>query len=231
MSGPLAAVDIRDLAITGVTRAEIANRAVLMASVTILGAGGLLLALGFASGATGVATVVVLAVVAGGAAYRRPFAALGASARHRRSEFDMAVAVLLDLVNIQMAGGAGLETALLSAASLGDGWAFEEVRATLSAAQASRRSFWDALAELGDRWGVASLSETANAARLAGSHGSRVRQTLVSKASSLRARNLASMEFEAQQRTEQMGLPMVVLFLSFLLFVGYPAMSQTMGSL
>jgi hypothetical protein len=39
------------------------------------------------------------------------------------------------------------------------------------------------------------------------------------------------MEFEAQQRTEQMGLPMVVLFLSFLLFVGYPAMSQTMGSL
>jgi hypothetical protein len=28
-----------------------------------------------------------------------------------------------------------------------------------------------------------------------------------------------------------MGLPMVLLFLSFLLFVGYPAMSQTMGSL
>jgi len=231
MKGSVATVDIRDLAITGVTRTEIANRAVLAASVTVLGAGGLFVALGLGRGATGTATVLLVAVCAGVAAYRRQFAVLRASARRRRSEFDMAVAVLLDLVNIQMAGGAGLETALLSAASLGDGWAFDEVRATLSAAQASRRSFWDALVELGDRWGVASLSETANAARLAGSHGSRVRQSLVSKASSLRARNLASMEFEAQQRTEQMGLPMVVLFLSFLLFVGYPAMSQTMGSL
>ena len=231
MRGHLATVDLRDLAITGVTRAEIANRAVLAAGATLYCSGGLFVALGLGRGVTGTATVLLVAVCAGLAAYRHPFTALRASARRKRSEFDMAVAVLLDLVNIQMAGGAGLETALLSAASLGDGWAFDEVRSTLSAAQASRRSFWDALVELGDRWGVPSLSETANAARLAGSHGSRVRQSLVSKASSLRARNLASMEFEAQQRTEQMGLPMVVLFLSFLLFVGYPAMSQTMGSL
>lgn len=231
MSAPWNTVDTRDLAITGVTGAEVANKAVLAACVTTLGSGVLFLVLGFGQGATGIGTVLLLSVGAGGAAYGRPFAALRVSARRRRSEFDMSVAVLLDLVNIQIAGGAGLETALLSAASLGDGWAFEEIRSALGAAQASRRSFWDALVDLGDRWGVASLSETAHAARLAGSHGSRVRQSLISKAASLRARNLASMEFEAQQRTEQMGLPMVVLFLSFLLFVGYPAMSQTMGSL
>ena len=51
------------------------------------------------------------------------------------------------------------------------------------------------------------------------------------KAGSLRARNLARMEHDAHQRTEQMGLPMVVLFISFLVFIGYPAMAQTMGSL
>ena len=106
MKGSLATVDIRDLAITGETRTEIANRAVLAASVTVLGTGGLFVALGLGRGVTGTATVLLVAVCAGVAAYRRPFVALRASARRRRSEFDLAVAVLLDLVNIQMAGGA-----------------------------------------------------------------------------------------------------------------------------
>jgi hypothetical protein len=42
---------------------------------------------------------------------------------------------------------------------------------------------------------------------------------------------LARIEHEAHRRTEQMGLPMVVLFLSFLVFIGYPALAQTMGAL
>ena len=68
MKGSVATVDIRDLAITGVTRTEIANRAVLAASVTVLGTGGLLVALGLGRGATGTATVLLVAVCAGVAA-------------------------------------------------------------------------------------------------------------------------------------------------------------------
>lgn len=148
-----------------------------------------------------------------------------------RDEFDMAIAVLLDLVNIQTAGGAGIETALVSSAALGDGWCFDEIRNTLSRAQSSRTSYWDGLLELGNEKGIRSLTEIACSARLAGEHGARVRQSLIAKATSLRARNLARIEHEAHQRTEQMGLPMVVLFVSFLVFIGYPAMAQTMGSL
>ncbi|MEY4031421.1 MAG: hypothetical protein RL573_332, partial [Actinomycetota bacterium] len=79
--------------------------------------------------------------------------------------------------------------------------------------------------------GVWSLVEVAHSAKLAGEHGAKVRQSLITKAASLRARNLARIEHEANQRTEQMGLPMVILFLSFLVFIGYPAMAQTMGAL
>ncbi|MEY3691054.1 MAG: hypothetical protein RJB57_709, partial [Actinomycetota bacterium] len=61
MKGSLATVDIRDLAITGETRTEIANRAVLTASVTVLCTGGLFVALGLGRGVTGTVTVLLVA--------------------------------------------------------------------------------------------------------------------------------------------------------------------------
>lgn len=179
----------------------------------------------------GILTFVTVATAVSAWSYVRPSQRVRRMADTRRGEFDLAAAVLLDLVNIQTAGGAGIETALISAASLGDGWCFREIRRTLTRAQAARASYWDALLELGRCWGITSVTEIAHSARLAGEHGARVRQSLVTKAQSLRDRNLARIEHEAHQRTEQMGLPMVVLFLSFLVFVGYPALAQTTGAL
>jgi hypothetical protein len=84
---------------------------------------------------------------------------------------------------------------------------------------------------LGSEWGVSSLVDIANSGRISGVNGARVRQSMVARAAAIRSRNLAAIEEEAQRHTEQMGLPMVVLFLSFLSFVGYPALAQTMSSL
>jgi hypothetical protein len=78
---------------------------------------------------------------------------------------------------------------------------------------------------------VDSLEEVAHSVQLAGEHGARIRQSLAAKAHALRARNLARIEHEAEQRTEHMGLPMVVLFLGFILLVGYPAFVGTVGAL
>ena len=231
MNLALVALDERDLALAGASRAEVSRKAIVAAVTATVLLGTAMAFVGLADGLGGTLAVASVSIMLGFVAFRGTLARISAVARRKRSEFDLSVAVLLDLVNIQMAGGAGLETSLLSAASLGDSWAFGAIRTALTNAQAARRSYWDALIELGGRWGITSLTEMAHAARLSGEHGSRVRQSLVSKSSSLRARNLAAKEFEAQQRTEQMGLPMVLLFLSFLLFVGYPAMSQTMGSL
>lgn len=149
----------------------------------------------------------------------------------RRSDMDLAVAVYLDLVNVLLAGGAGVETAMLAAAGAGDGWSFEQIRVALARAQSSRRSYWDSLRELGQRTRVDSLEEVAHSVQLAGEHGARIRQSLGAKAHALRARNLARIEHEAEQRTERMGLPVVVLFIGFILLVGYPAFAGTVGAL
>jgi Flp pilus assembly protein TadB len=144
---------------------------------------------------------------------------------------DLAVAVYLDLVNVLLAGGAGVETAMLAAAGAGDGFSFEQIRLALVRAQSSRSSYWDSLRELGERTGVESLEDVAHSVQLAGEHGARIRQSLAAKATALRGRNLARIEHEAEERTEHMGLPIVLLFLGFILLVGYPAFVGTLGAL
>ena len=154
-----------------------------------------------------------------------------AKATVRRSDMDIAVAVFLDLVNVLLAGGAGAETALLAAADAGDGWSFEQIRLAIARAQSSRRSYWNSLRDLGEELGVDSLIEVAHSVQIAGEHGGRVRQSLGARAQALRHKNLARVEHEAEVRTERMGLPMVVLFIGFVLLVGYPAFSGTLGAL
>ena len=146
-------------------------------------------------------------------------------------DMDMSVAVFLDLINVLLAGGAGIETAMLAAAGAGDGWGFEQLRMAMARAQSSRRSYWDSLRETGEALGIESLEEVANSVQLAGEHGARIRQSLTAKAASLRIRNLARIEHEAEQRTERMGIPVVLLFLGFILLVGYPAFAGTVSAL
>lgn len=146
-------------------------------------------------------------------------------------DMDLSVAVFLDLINVLLAGGAGIETAMLAAAGAGDGWGFEQLRMAMARAQSSRRSYWDSLRETGKAFGIDSLEEVANSVQLAGEHGARIRQSLTAKASSLRIRNLARIEHEAEQRTERMGIPVVLLFVGFIVLVGYPAFAGTVSSL
>lgn len=144
---------------------------------------------------------------------------------------DLSVAVFLDLINVLLAGGAGIETAMLAAAGAGDGWGFEQLRMAMARAQSARRSYWDSLRETGEVLGIESLEEVANSVQLAGEHGARIRQSLAAKAESLRSRNLARIEHEAEQRTERMGIPVVLLFIGFILLVGYPAFAGTVSAL
>lgn len=152
-------------------------------------------------------------------------------ARRRRTDMNMAVAVFLDLVNVLLAGGAGIETAIVTAASVGDGWAFQEIRNTITRAQSSREQYWDALHEVGEVLSVQALQDVAQSIRLAGEHGGRIRQSLMSRADALRKNNLASVEYQAEQQTERMGIPMVVMFVGFVMFIGYPAFVSTLTAL
>ena len=132
----------------------------------------------------------------------------------------------LDLVSVLLSGGAGIETALVAASRVGAGASFEAIARCLEVSRASRRSPWDVLAEHGARIGVDELPELAATIKLGGEQGARMTASLVAKAESMRAKQLADIEARANAATERMGMPMVVLFLGFLVLLGYPAMQM-----
>lgn len=186
--------------------------------------------LGVAVGATASSMMtrgltVMTAMISGGTAgYVVPIAMLRASARARRRSFVHAFSAYLDLVNVLLAGGAGIETALIAAADAGDGWAFGTLRTSLARARLLRRSPWSELRALGSRWSIAEVVEVAGSMNLSGEHGARIRTSLAARADSMRSRQVAEIEALAQSATERMGVPVMMLFVGFMVLLGYPAL-------
>lgn len=149
-------------------------------------------------------------------------------ADERRKAFRHALSSFLDLVVISLAGGAGVESGLRDAAGIGEGWAFTQLRSALDVTMLTGETTWSALGRLGEELGVAELSELAASVSLAGTEGARVRESLAAKAKSLREHELSEAEAEAQSATERMAFPVVLLFLGFLILIGFPAIDAVL---
>jgi Flp pilus assembly protein TadB len=154
-----------------------------------------------------------------------------AEAGERRNAFRHALSSFLDLVVISLAGGAGVESALRDAANIGRGWAYAQLRNALEVTTLTGETPWAALARLGNEVAVMELVELSSSVSLAGTEGARVRDSLAVKATSLRDHALSEAEAEAQSTTEKMALPVVLLFLGFLILVGYPAVDAVITGL
>jgi tight adherence protein C len=160
-----------------------------------------------------------------------PDISLRSETEERRKAFKQALGSFLDLVVISLAGGSGVESALRDAASVGRGWAFAQLRNALEVTALTGETPWAVLARLGEEVGVTELVELAATVSLAGTEGARVRDSLAVKAASLRDHALAEAEAEAQSTTEKMALPVVLLFLGFLILIGYPAVDAVVNNL
>ena len=220
-----------DLELLGIAHADFTHRLIVRVGLQLMALLALFVGLSLMGVSVDLALLVVVAIALSLMTWFVRVREISVQAEKRRADMDLAVAVFLDLVNVLLAGGAGVETAILAAAEAGDGWGFSQIRLSLARSQSARQSYWSGLRELGQVVGVESLEEVANSVQLAGEHGARVRQSLSGKALALRHRNLARIEHDAQRRTEQMGLPVVVLFMGFILLVGYPAFIGTVGAL
>ncbi|MEO6125552.1 MAG: type II secretion system F family protein [Ilumatobacteraceae bacterium] len=192
---------------------------------------GLGLVLSIAGSPINTGLTFAMTVCALAAGFVTPDIALRSQAAQRRIGFRHALSSYLDLVNVLLAGGAGIETSLEAAADAGDGWGFVQLRHALLRARTLRQSPFDCLTELGDRIGVSELGEIAASVRLAGEQGARIKLSLAAKASAMRGHQMARIEAEANAATERMGLPTVLLFLGFMVLLGYPAMQQIVESL
>lgn len=188
------------------------------------GAGLLVLMAGGAATAIPTSVLVLSLPVGALAGWLYARVDLQSDADKARRDFRHALAAYLELVTILMAGGAGVETAMFDAAAIGEGPAFRHLRTALSAAQAQRQPPWQLLGELGERLGVSELAELHASMSLAGD-GAQVRDTLSTKATGIRLRDLAALETEAQAKSETMVLPVVLMFAGFLVLIGYPALA------
>jgi Flp pilus assembly protein TadB len=200
-----------------------------MAQKVVLALFGLCLPvlLGFVWSVSGVSVSLTVPVGAGLALgaffFFAPDLSLRSEAAERRKEFKRSLGSFLDLVVISLAGGAGVESALRDAAGVGRGWAYAQLHNALDVTSLTGETPWAALARLGNEVGVTELVQLSSSVSLAGTEGARVRESLAVKATSLRDHALSEAEAEAETTTEKMAVPVVLLFLGFLVLVGYPA--------
>jgi tight adherence protein C len=223
-SGLVSCVDI-----TGESLEELASKVFVAGGVGLLGpsvAWALSRCLG---SAVPVGIPVVLGLMALPLGVGAPVLSLLRRARARRQHFRTVVSSFVDLVVLSLAGGVGVEGALLTASQVSSDWASARMAKVLLRARDSGQSPWSALGELGQELGVPELVELSSTLQLAGTEGARIRQSLSARALSLRRHEQAEAESSANAMTERLFLPGALLLVGFLLFVGYPAFSRILG--
>jgi Flp pilus assembly protein TadB len=172
-----------------------------------------------------------LAVLGGAVGFRWADAQLHDQAEARRAQLRHTLSVLLTLLTISLARGAGVEQALSESTGVCTGWAADRLRQVLATARVLRQPPWQALGELGDDTGVAELTELAAAMALAGTEGARVRASLSARAAAMRQAATAETETEAEKASSRMSLPLLVLGFGYLIFLLYPPIVNITTSL
>lgn len=141
----------------------------------------------------------------------------------RRRDLRRVIGAYLDLVAMNLAGGRGLPEALMAAAEVGDGWALRRVRNCLADARITGTSQWQALGQLGEELGVDELRDLAASLGLVADDGAKVRESLASRAETMRQRELAEIEGGAGEKSQSMLVAQLLLCAAFLVFLVFPA--------
>ncbi|WP_084317135.1 type II secretion system F family protein [Actinospica robiniae] len=150
-------------------------------------------------------------------------------AKERRADFRRVVTAFLDLVSMNLSGGRGLPEAIMSAAEISNSWAVRRIRDALTAARLSGQTQWAALSALGDTLGVEELVDLGHAIALTADDGAKIRQSLASRAETMRRRELAEIEGKAGQQSQSMLVAQLLLCTGFLIYLIFPAIMQISG--
>jgi tight adherence protein C len=147
----------------------------------------------------------------------------------RRRDFRHAIGAFLDLVAMNLAGGRGVPEALMSASEIGTGWATWRIRDALVNARIVGQTPWQALGDLGEEVRIDELRDLSAALILVAEDGAKVRESLATRAASLRRRELAELQGQAGERSQSMLVAQMLLAGAFLIFLIYPAVRVMLG--
>lgn len=129
---------------------------------------------------------------------------LRAEATRRREEFTRALSIYLDLVAMSMEAGQGHAQALPAAAQIGTGRAFIDIRTAIELAPSRGITPWEALGQLGHRYRIPELLTLRSSIELAQDDGARVKESLIARATTMRAVRLAAAVERANKATQAM---------------------------
>ncbi|MGW2422253.1 type II secretion system F family protein [Streptomyces sp. NPDC001709] len=144
-------------------------------------------------------------------------------AADKRRDLRRVIGAYLDLVSMSLAGGRGLPEALMAAAEVSDGWANQRIRNALADARITGHSQWQALGMLGEELGVEELKDLSASLALVADDGAKVRESLASRAETMRHRELAEIEGSAGEKSQSMLVAQLLLCAGFLVFLIFPA--------
>jgi len=147
----------------------------------------------------------------------------------RRRDFRHAIGAFLDLVAMNLSGGRGVPEALMAASEIGTGWAMWRIRDALVNARITAQTPWQALGALGEEVRVDELRDLSAALSLVAEDGAKVRESLATRAASLRRRELADLQGQAGERSQSMLVAQMLLCAAFLIFLVYPAVQTLLG--
>ncbi|MFG3286085.1 type II secretion system F family protein [Streptomyces sp. NPDC048111] len=166
---------------------------------------------------------VWLALLCGAVFFFLPDLEVRRDAADKRRDLRRVIGAYLDLVAMNLAGGRGLPEALMAAAEVSDGWALRRLRNTLADARITGTSQWLALGRLGEELGVEELKDLSSSLALVADDGAKVRESLASRAETMRHREMAEIEGAAGEKSQSMLVAQLLLCAGFLVFLIYPA--------
>ncbi|WP_406013684.1 type II secretion system F family protein [Streptomyces sp. NBC_00984] len=176
--------------------------------------------LGFGSGPV---IPIWMALACAGVFFFLPDLEVRRDAADKRRDLRRVIGAYLDLVAMNLAGGRGLPEALMAAAEVSDGWALRRIRNTLSDARITGTSQWQALGRLGEQLGVDELKDLSASLALVADDGAKVRESLASRAETMRHREMAQIEGSAGEKSQSMLVAQLLLCAGFLVFLIFPA--------
>jgi tight adherence protein C len=209
---------------------------VFLATKVLLGVTGLVLgpALVLAAGLAGLRVPAVIGIWLGAALgvifFLLPDLEVKQKAAARRRDFRHAIGSFLDLVAMNLSGGRGVPEALMAAADVGTGWAFWRIRDTLTSARITGLTPWQALGDLGEETKIDELRDLGAALSLVAEDGAKVRESLVARAATMRARELADLQGQAGERSQSMLVAQLLLCAGFLLFLVFPVVGVLLSA-
>ncbi len=140
----------------------------------------------------------------------------------RRRDLRRATTDFVQLVAVGLTTDQSVEQAVAFALQVGEGDALELIRSELATAPMRGVPLWEALDQLGRRFGQRELSEFGSSIERQGTQGVSITDTVNSLAASMRDKALDELEREADAANANLAGPTICFVITTIVFLAYP---------